>query len=128
MITQEELCKQIRMIYPDIGACGIDVNAYYDGEMLRWAVTLKKDGKELKTYLEPGDVEYCLLGKQCLSLAIEINQLKDSIERMPETAPPPKKGGEVPKTDACEKAPELAEHYRMGDDDLPCDDGRSGDS
>jgi hypothetical protein len=129
MITQEELCKQIRMIYPDIGECGIDLNADYDGEMLRWAVTLKKDGRVLKTYLEPGDVEYCLLGKECLSLAIEINQLKDSIERMPGTSPESNGGGDslASQADVCQKAPELAEHYRMGDDDLPCDDGRSGD-
>ncbi len=26
----------------------------------------------------------------------------------------------------CVKAPEMAEHQRLGDDDLPCDDGRSG--
>jgi len=126
MVTKEELCRQIRMIYPDIGVCGIDVNADYDGEMMRWTVTLRKDGKELKTFLEPGDVEFCLLGKQCLSLAIEINQLKDSIDRMPGKTPELKRGDTV-QTDVCEKAPELAEHYRMGDDDLPCDDGRSGD-
>lgn len=127
MITKDELCKQIRMIYPDIGVCGIDVSADYDGEMQRWKVTLKKDGKELKTFLEPGDVEFCLQGKQCLSLAIEINQLKDSIERMPGKSPA-LKGKEVSETAVCEKAPEWNEHYRMGDDDLPCDDGRSGDS
>lgn len=125
MITKDELCKQIRMIYPDIGVCGIDVHADYDGELMRWTVTLRKDGIELKTFLEPGDVEFCLLGKECLSLAIEVNQLKDSIERMPgkiaalrDTA--------VSETAVCEKAPELAEHYRMEDDDLPCDDGRTG--
>lgn len=26
----------------------------------------------------------------------------------------------------CTKAPEWAEHSRLGDDDEPCDDGRSG--
>lgn len=26
----------------------------------------------------------------------------------------------------CLKAPEWAEHQRLSDDDLPCDDGRSG--
>ena len=127
MITKDELCRQIRIIYPDIGACGIDVTADYDGEMLRWAVTLKKDDKVLKTYLEPGDVEYCLLGKECLSLAIEINQLKDSIDRMPGKGPTSKPDKDASRTDVCEKAPELAEHYRMGDDDSPCNDGRSGD-
>ena len=28
--------------------------------------------------------------------------------------------------DVCSKAPEWAEHQRLGDDDLPCDDGRAG--
>jgi ADP-ribosyl-[dinitrogen reductase] hydrolase len=28
--------------------------------------------------------------------------------------------------EVCIKAPEWAEHYRLGDDDQPCDDGRSG--
>ena len=126
MITKEELCKQIRMIYPEIGMCGIDVHTDYDGEIQRWTVTLEKDGKKLKTYLEPGDVEYCLLGKECLSLAIEIYQLAGNIERMPGKALPPEGDDGISRTDVCEKAPELAEHYRLGDIDLPCDDGRSG--
>jgi hypothetical protein len=28
--------------------------------------------------------------------------------------------------DTCRKAPEWAEHQRLEDDDMPCDDGRSG--
>ena len=31
-----------------------------------------------------------------------------------------------PQIEACEKAPEWAEHARFEDDDQPCDDGRSG--
>ena len=83
MLNQEELCQKIKNIYPDIGECGIDVDVAYDDENDRWMVDLKKDKKELKTFLEPGDAELCMEGKQCVSLGIEINQLKDSIERMP---------------------------------------------
>lgn len=83
MIDKDELCRQIRKIYPDIGACGIDVDVVHDENEDRWTVMLRKDDKNLKTFLEPGDAELCLSGKQCISLAIEINQLKDSIERMP---------------------------------------------
>ena len=126
MIKREELCRQIQTIYPDIGECGIDIDADYDEREERWTVTLRKDNKELKTFLEPGDAELCLTGKKCLNLTIEVNQLKDSIERMPVKTPAPN-GKEVSKTAVCEKAPELAEHYRMGDEDLPCDDGRTGD-
>lgn len=129
MITKEELCKQIRMIYPDIGACGIDLDAEYDSKEMRWTVTLRKDGRILKTFLEPGDVEYCLMGRECLSLAIEVNQLKDSIERMPGKPSDFKEKWEtVAENGFCEKAPEFAEHYRLGNDDLPCDDGRIGNT
>ena len=30
--------------------------------------------------------------------------------------------------DVCRKAPEYAEHHRLQDDDMPCDDGRAGGS
>lgn len=128
MISKEELCKQIRMIFPDIGVCGIDVDADYDGKQLRWTVTLHKDGKTLKTYLSPGDAELCMMGKECIGLAFEVNQLVDSIERMPERGADAPKRQAAPERSVCEKAPEFAEHYRMADDDLPCDDGRNGDA
>lgn len=82
MPTKEALCKKIKEIYPDIGECGIDVDAEYDEKEKTWVVDLKRGGRELKTYLEPKDADLCMEGKQCVSLAIEINQLKDSIDRM----------------------------------------------
>ena len=45
-------------------------------------VDLKKNGHELKTFLEDGDAENCLEGIQCVSLGIEIAQLRGNIERM----------------------------------------------
>lgn len=83
MYEKKELCEKITSIYPEIGECGIDVDVTYDEDFKRWIVFLKKDKKSLKTYLEPGDVDLCMEGKQCVSLSIEVNQLKDSIERMP---------------------------------------------
>ena len=82
MIDKEELCKKITDIYPDIGQCGIDVQVEYDEAQKRWIVDLKKDGHELKTFLEDGDAEKCLKGIQCVSLGIEIAQLRGNIERM----------------------------------------------
>ncbi|MEE4365099.1 MAG: hypothetical protein V2J08_14275 [Desulfotignum sp.] len=82
-MNKKELCDKIRTLYPDIGECGIDVNVAYDDANDRWTVHLKKDKKELKTFLEPDDADLCMEGKQCMSLGIEINQLKDSIDRMP---------------------------------------------
>lgn len=81
MIDKNELCEKIREIYPDIGECGIDVDVGYDDENERWVVNLKKGYDELKTFLEQGDAELCLTGKQCVGLGIEIAQLRQNIER-----------------------------------------------
>jgi hypothetical protein len=83
MIDKKELCQKIIELYPDIGQCGIDVNVEYDQDQNAWVVDLKKDKIELKTFLEEGDAEKCMLGEQCVSLGIEIAQLKGNIERMP---------------------------------------------
>ena len=83
MIDKAELCEKIRELYPDIGKCGIDVKAEFDEEQNAWTVHLKKDKHELKTYLEEGDAEKCMLGEKCVGLSIEIAQLRGNIERMP---------------------------------------------
>jgi hypothetical protein len=82
MIDKNKLCEKIISIYPDIGQCGIEVQVEYEEEQKRWVVDLKKDGQELKTYLEDGDAEKCLEGIQCVSLGIEIAQLRGNIDRM----------------------------------------------
>ena len=83
MLDKEALCERIKSIYPDIGECGIDLNVEYDEDQKLWTVDLKKGRHVLKTYLEDGDAEKCIQGVQCISLGIEISQLRDSIERMP---------------------------------------------
>lgn len=80
MIDKAALCEKIREIYPDIGVCGIDLDAEFDSAQQRWTVWLKKDRHQLKTYLEPGDAELCLMGRQCLGLSIEIAQLQGNID------------------------------------------------
>lgn len=80
MIDKNELCRKIRELYPDIGECGIDVNVAFDQVNQRWTVDLKKGSHHLKTFLEEGDAELCLADKQCVSLGIEISQLRGNIE------------------------------------------------
>ena len=80
MYNKNELCKKIIELYPNIGKCGIDINVDYDEEQQTWVVDLKKDHHELKTFLEDGDAELCMEGKQCVSLGIEIAQLRDNIK------------------------------------------------
>ena len=83
MYDKNKLCEKIQKIYPDIGQCGIDVNVEFDEDKNTWVVDMKKDKIELKTFLEEGDAEKCLDSKQCVSLGIEIAQLKANVERMP---------------------------------------------
>jgi hypothetical protein len=82
MIDKSQLCEKIKELYPDIGECGIDLNVDYDKEQQAWVVDLKKDHLELKTFLEDGDAELCMLDKQCVSLGIEIAQLRDNITQL----------------------------------------------
>jgi hypothetical protein len=82
MIDRKELCEKIRQLYPDVGECGIDVEAEYDPAEKTWVVHLKKGGYKLKTFLEEGDAEKCMLGQKCVELGIEIAQLRANIERM----------------------------------------------
>ena len=84
MIDKKELCDKIRRLYPDIGECGIDVDVEYDQGQKAWVVHLKKDNQKLKTFLEEGDAEKCMLGQKCVGLGIEIAQLRANIERMKE--------------------------------------------
>jgi len=82
MYDKKELCEKIRELYPDIGECDIDVNVDYDEAQKSWTVNLKKDHIELKHFLEYQDADLCMGGKQCVSLGLEIAQLKDTIARI----------------------------------------------
>ena len=83
MIDKNALCEKIRQLYPDIGECDIDVKAEYDEAQKAWAVHLKKDNHVLKTYLDDGDADKCMIGKKCIGLSIQIAQLRGNIERIP---------------------------------------------
>ncbi|MBM9514047.1 hypothetical protein JWH17_16755 [Desulfobulbus marinus] len=80
MHDKDELCRQIISMYPEIGECGIDVNVAFDQEKNAWVVDLKKDDHELKHHLEVPDADDCMEGKQCVSLGLEIAQLKKHIQ------------------------------------------------
>jgi len=82
MHDKTELCDKIKSIYPDIGECGIDVDVEYDETKKAWVVDLKKDEHELKTHLELQEADECMEGKQCVSLGLQIGQLRANIEKM----------------------------------------------
>lgn len=80
MYSKEELCNKITKMYPEIGECGIDITVNYDQEKKVWIVVLKRDHHELKHHLEIPDADACMDGEQCISLGLEISQLKKNIE------------------------------------------------
>ena len=84
MQNKEELCEKIKSIYPEIGECGIDVDLEWNEEKKAWVVDLKKDKHELTTHLEPEDADGCIKGDKCVSLGLQIAQLKATIESMPD--------------------------------------------
>ena len=77
------LCEKIRQLYPDIGECGIDVRAEYDEAQKAWVIYLKRDNQALKTYLDEGDAEKCMIGNKCVGLSIQVAQLRGNIEELP---------------------------------------------
>jgi hypothetical protein len=80
MHDKNELCRKITEIYPEIGECGIEVDVKHDDQKNVWVVDLKKGDHELKHHLEYPDADNCMEGKQCVSLGLEIAQLKKNIE------------------------------------------------
>ena len=81
-MDKNELCKKIREIYPQVGECGIDVDAAFNEEKGAWIVHLRKDDQELSTHLEPPDARACMEGKECVSLGLQIGQLVDNIKKL----------------------------------------------
>ena len=82
MITREELCNKITEVYPDIGVCGIDLDVAYDENNKAWQVDLKKGEHHLKTFLEIDDADKCMEGKECVSLGLQVAQLKENLKDM----------------------------------------------
>jgi hypothetical protein len=85
VMDKRELCEKIRGIYPDIGQCDIDVDVTYDESKKAWVVHLEREGKRLDTYLETEEADACMLGKQCVSLAVQVGELVKNVEERPET-------------------------------------------
>lgn len=81
MHDKKELCNKIVSLYPDIGACGLDVQVDYDKKVGHYVVDLKKGKHELKHFLPPADADACMEGKQCVALGVEIAQLRENIDK-----------------------------------------------
>ncbi len=81
MVTQQELCKRIESIHPDIGACGVDFDVKYDKKARAWEVDFHQGKRHLKTFVEDVEAESCLDEDHCMSLALQIGQLRVNFEK-----------------------------------------------
>lgn len=77
MYDRSEICRKITELLPEIGTCGLDLNVFYDEKLQAWRVSYDEEGRHALTFLEEDDVERCLGGRECLSLGIMVNQLRD---------------------------------------------------
>jgi hypothetical protein len=80
MYSESELCQKITSLYPDIGECGIDIDVSYNNREKTWVVHLEKDSHSLNHFLDIMDADKCMEGKQCVSLGLEIAQLRNNID------------------------------------------------
>jgi len=80
MYDKKELCEKIIAMYPEIGACGLNLDVNFDDEKNAWVVRLNKDKHTLTHYLDVPEADHCMNGKECVSLGLEIAQLKKNIE------------------------------------------------
>ena len=80
MFSAKQVCNKITSLYPEIGVCGIDIDVTKDDSQNAWLIHLNQDTHSLDHFLEFMDAEQCLDGKQCVSLGLEIAQLKKNIE------------------------------------------------
>jgi hypothetical protein len=79
MYSDQQLCSKISDMFPEIGECGINIQVTHDDDQKAWIVDLKKGSHELKHFLDYPDADNCMEGKQCVSLGLEIAQLKKHI-------------------------------------------------
>lgn len=76
MYDREKFREKLKSIYPDIGKWGIDLEVDYDASEQIWIVQLKKGDIELMTHLELEEAKSCMEGKQCVSLGLQVAELK----------------------------------------------------
>jgi len=76
MHNRQELYKQILSLHPEINESDIAVDVHYDETKESWVVDLKKGKHVLKHYLDVADADTCMDGTQCVSLGLEIAQLR----------------------------------------------------
>lgn len=64
MHGKNELCRKITELYPEIGACGIDIEVEVDKLEKVWIVDLRKDSHGRKHHVEISDARTAWKGSK----------------------------------------------------------------
>ena len=73
-INAPALLATIRAMYPEIGRNRLSLAVEQDAARNVWAIRVAKGEHALTTYLEPQDVDSCLVGKECVHLSTQLGQ------------------------------------------------------
>ena len=80
MASKEDICRKIEEIIPEAGKCGIDFKVEFDKSNHCWAVDFQESGHHLKTFFEEFEAEDCLGKEKCISLGLQVGQLKENLK------------------------------------------------
>ncbi len=80
MASKQDLCRKIQEIMPEAGQCGIDFKVDYDKRNQCWAVDLQESGHHLKTFIDDVEAQDCLGKEKCISVGLQIGQLKENLK------------------------------------------------
>lgn len=81
MVTKQEICKKIEEVHPKMGVCGVDFDVEFDKKAKAWAVDFHQGHQHLRTFVEDEEADTCLEEDRCLSLALQIGQLRTNFEK-----------------------------------------------
>lgn len=76
MLTNEQVCSQIRELYPDFGDCNDTLTVAWDRANDAWAVDFEMEGRKIRHYLDLKDAEACVLNQKCVGMGIEFGQFR----------------------------------------------------
>ncbi len=80
MATKEDICHKIESVIPEAGSCGVDFFVEFDEKNQAWVVDLHQDRYHLETFVDTSEADACLEQGHCISLGLQIGQLKNNLK------------------------------------------------
>lgn len=74
MYDRIDLCSKLTEVMPELGVCGVDIDVNHDDALSAWRISYDAAGKRGVSFLDEEDVDRCLNGRECLSLAMSAHE------------------------------------------------------